>query len=88
MGLANGPAQSILRGRNGDQVDVIGHQAVGPDLDPALPARLGHQVEIRDVVLVAEKRLLPTVPPLGNVMRITRYNHSCNPRHDAIIKGR
>lgn len=88
MGLANGPAQSILRGRNGDEVDVIGHEAVGPDLNPAFAAPLGHQLQIGDVVLLAEKRLLPTVPPLRDVMRITRYNHSCNPRHDDSIKER
>jgi hypothetical protein len=57
------------------------------DLDPALPAPLGHQAKVGHVVLVAEKRLLPTVPPLGNVMRITRYNHSCDPRHEAIIRS-
>jgi len=52
----------------GPLVDVVRHQAPGPDLDPALVAPFGHQGELCSVVVVAEEGLLPTVTPLGDVM--------------------
>jgi hypothetical protein len=65
----DGSPQSIGRLRDGDQVDVVGHQAISPNLHPVLPAPLTHQLQVRSVVLQAKKRLLPTISPLRNVMR-------------------
>ena len=68
VGLADGPRQGVFAGGDGDQVDVVRHQAPGPDLDPALVAPFGHQGEIGPVVVVAEEGLLATITPLGDVM--------------------
>lgn len=74
MGLADRPPQTVLRLRNCNQMDVIGHQAVRPNLDPAFSAPVGHQLHVRRVVRVVEERLLPTISTLGYVMWQTR-NH-------------
>ena len=68
MGLADGPSQSVLGPWHRNQVDVIGHQAVGPYFDAAFSAPLGHQTDVGGVVLIMEEGLLPTISPLRNVM--------------------
>jgi len=68
--------ERVLRLRHGDQMNVIGHQAIGPDRNPTLSTPLDHQLDIGRVVLVEEKRLLPTIPTLGYVMRQTRNDQS------------
>ena len=74
MRLADGPPQAILGFRRRNQMDVIGHQAIAPNLDPFLTAPLGHQFDVGRVVLVVEKGLLSTVATLGDVVRQSR-NH-------------
>ncbi len=51
------------------KVDVIGHLAIGPDLDAELPAGFGEPVAIEGVVVVAEEDPLVPVASLGHVMR-------------------
>ena len=41
--------------RHRDQVNVVGHEAVGPDLDPMLPAPLGHEFHVGRIVSLAKK---------------------------------
>ena len=74
MHLADGQRQAFLGMRNGDQVDMIRHQAPCQDINLALLAPFGHQDEISKVVVVAEKCLLTTVSTLGDVMRVARGN--------------
>ena len=47
---------------------VVGHQAVGPDLDRALRALLGEQVAIERVVGRLEEYRLAAVAALGHVV--------------------
>ena len=58
----------MLRLRYGEQMDVIGHQAVGPNLDPFLAAPPGHQLDVSRVVVLAEERLLTSVAALRDVV--------------------
>ena len=58
--------------RNRDQVNVIGHKAIRPNLDPTFLAPVGHQFHISRIVFIAKKRLLPTISTLGHMMRQTR----------------
>ncbi len=81
MGLADRPAQPLGGLGGGDEVDVVRHQAIGPDLDAAALAPLCHQVQIGAVVGVAEEGLLPTVAPLGDLVRATRCDHASQSRH-------
>ena len=77
MDLADRQSQPVGRLRNSDEMDVIGHQAVCPDFNLMDGAPLPHQFQIVLVILIAKKRLLPTVSPLGDVVRKARYYNSC-----------
>ena len=68
MHFADRPSQTIGRLRDRDQVHVIGHQTVGPDLNVLGPEELSHQLDVAAVILVT-KLLLATVPPLSNMVR-------------------
>jgi hypothetical protein len=61
MSLAYAAPQAVLRMRNRNQMHMIGHQAVRPNLHPALPAPVGHQFHEGRIVFLAEKCLLPTI---------------------------
>ena len=75
MGFANGPPQRLFRCRHGDQVDVIRHQAVAPNLDALFAAPVGHQFHIGGIVFLVEKRPLSTVAALGHVVRHARNDY-------------
>ena len=53
----------------------------GSTLNSFFPAPVGYQIKIRLVICVPEKHRLSTVPPLGDVMRDSRDDHSCQPCH-------
>jgi hypothetical protein len=76
--FANGLAQSISVGRHSDQMDVIGPQAVSPDVNTVLPAPMRHQIYIGLIVPIKEESLLPAVASLGDMMRIAGYNDPCH----------
>ncbi len=50
MDLADRASQSVGRVRNCDKMDMIGHQAVRPDLDLAGGAPLRHQLQVALVI--------------------------------------
>ena len=74
MRFADGTPQAVHGLRHRNQMDVIWHQAIAPNLDPFFAAPLGHQLQIRRVVAVVEKRLLSAIAALGNVMGQTGNN--------------
>jgi hypothetical protein len=43
MRLADRLCEAVLGLWDRDQMDVVGHQAIAPNLDPFLPAPLGHE---------------------------------------------
>src|SRR6266550_4406546 len=49
-------------------MDVVGHEAIRPDIDAIAAARLRHQRHVEQVVLTAEKGGLPAVSSLRDVM--------------------
>jgi len=65
MGLADRLAQTVCGLGHRDQVDVTGHDAIGPDLDLLGTKELGHEIQAALVVLFAEQGPLPTVSPPG-----------------------
>jgi len=81
VGLADGAGQAPLRLGHGDQVDVVGHQTVRPDLDAAGGAVPGHERQVRLVVGVREERRQPPIAALRDMMRVTRNHHSRQPCH-------
>ena len=68
------PRQAILVVGNGDDVDVVGHQAVPGDGDLIFLAVLPEQVQIQLTVAVVQENVLPAIASLCNVMPTT-WNH-------------
>ena len=60
---------------------MIRHQTIGPNLHSPGPAPLGHQVQVDLVVAITEEGRLSPIAPLGHMMRISRYHHSCQSSH-------
>ena len=83
MGLTDRKTKPVLIRGNSNQVNVIGHQAVSPNVHCVRFAPIGHQFNIGLIIAIIEECLLPTVTPLGDVMGIARYYYSCDPRHDS-----
>ena len=81
MSLTDAPPQAVLRLRHGNQVNMIGHKTIRPNLDPSFPTPVGHQFDISRIVFIAKKRLLPTIPALGYVMWQARNDQSCQSSH-------
>ena len=81
MRLADGPSQAAFGRRDCDQMGIIRHQAVTPNLHPLFAAPAGHQFQVGRIVSVVEERLLSAVPPLRYVVRHTRNDQSCQPCH-------
>ena len=63
------------------KVDVIGHLAIGPDLDADLAAGFGGPVAIEGVVVVAEEDPLAPVASLSHVMRDAWKDNSRDTGH-------
>ena len=60
---------------------LVRHQAVRPSLKLVRAALLHHQFEVVLVILVARERRLAAVSPLGDVVRQTGCDNSCQSGH-------
>jgi hypothetical protein len=80
---AHGPDQTVSGGGAHDQVDVVGHQAVGPDLHVAPPRLRGEQVAVDLLFAVLKEDRLAPVAPLGDVMRQSRGDDAGEAGHGA-----
>jgi hypothetical protein len=69
VSFTDGPAEAIGRSRNHDEVDVVRHEAVGPDLDLAAVAPFCSESDVEAVIVRAEERPLSTVTALRDVVR-------------------
>src|ERR1017187_7389373 len=81
VGLADGLAETVFGIGNGNQMNMIGHQAIGPNRDVEFSAPLGHEFHVCKVVVLAEESLLTAIASLGNVMRHPRNNNASKSGH-------
>jgi hypothetical protein len=58
-------------------MDTIGHQAIRQDLDLESVAPICHELDVTLVIFVTEKRLLPAVSALSDVVRKARCDNTC-----------
>ena len=77
-----GRGQTFRVGRHGDEMHMIRHQAPGPDVDLVGLAPLGHQFDVGEVIIVAEKGLLTAIASQGDVMWIARGYYSFDSCHE------
>jgi hypothetical protein len=73
--------EAVVPRRNGDKVNVIGHQAIGPDLSCRTPQLASQDGKIVAKVVVAKERRLLPASTLSYVMGITRHNETRHPWH-------
>jgi hypothetical protein len=64
-----------------NQVNMVRHKTIDPDLYPVLCTPLRHQLQVRLVLPIIKKRLLAPVAPPSNMLRNFRRHHFCNPCH-------
>jgi hypothetical protein len=81
--LADRTREPVGRTRRKHEMDVVGHQAIGPHLDRRLAATLGEQVAIERVIRGLEEDLLAPVAALGYVVRKARDDDTADARHTA-----
>ena len=85
MCLTDRTREPVGRVRHQREMDVVGHQAIGPHLDRRLPATLGEQVAIKGVIGRLEEDLLPPIAALGDVMRKARNDDTADARHRHMV---
>jgi len=83
--LANRPPQSNGSFRDSHKMNVIRHQAVGPNLNTALRAVFGHQLKIGPIIVIFEEGALTTVPTLSHVVRNTGNDRPGESGHAMIV---
>jgi hypothetical protein len=81
MSFADDLAQGVFRGRHGNQMNVVGHEAIASNLNPPLTAPSRHQLQLRLIIVVPEKGLLATIATLRGVVGHSGNNDS---RYSAI----
>lgn len=71
-----------LRHDNG--MDMIRHQAIGPDIEAVFPGIPAEPLPVLGVIIFFDENDTPVIPPLGDMVGITNGNSPGLPRHDFI----
>jgi len=79
-------SNAVLARRHEDQVNVVRHQAPGPDCGAGLAAPVAKQGEIAGVIGVREEGRLPAAAALRHVMRDVREYEADGARHAGTIR--
>ena len=66
MDVAEGAPQAVRVAGRGDDVDVIGHEAIGPHFDAGAGRGLGEEVEVQGIVAVLKEVAFAAVAALGD----------------------
>lgn len=85
VGFTDSTAKVVSALRLQDQMDVVGHQAVCPDLDARLQSLFGEQIEVDFVVAIVKEDGLAPVAALRDMVRKPRYDDASESRHGKTI---
>jgi hypothetical protein len=66
---------------------MVGHQAVGQNLQSKLGGILNQELKIMLPIIVAEKNISPAIAALRDVVAQARDHDSGDPRHEATSLG-
>jgi hypothetical protein len=66
-----------------DRMDVIGHEAICPDLDWPVIQQVDSELQIRSIIVIVKKGRLPTYAALRDVMGQTRNDKPAKSGHGA-----
>lgn len=68
VGVGKGRPEPVGIGGNDDQVNVVGHQAIGPDLSRRGLCGLGQQLAIGEKIILLEKGRAATIAALRDMI--------------------
>ena len=85
VGTSDGFREGVLLLRRGDDVDVVGHEAVAVNSEAVLCGGAFEKAEVGAAVVVNEEDVLLVVPALGDVVRAAGDNDSCGTRHGCTL---
>ena len=77
--------QSVLAPRDDDDMDMVGHQAISPNLRAGPSGGICEQIGVEDIVAILEERLLPAVAALGHVVRVAGRHEAGKASHGADV---
>ena len=80
--VGEGAPQSVGVGRHDDDVNVIRHQAIGPDLGARLGRGVSQQRSIEDIIALLEEGLFAPIAALGYVVRQARQDEAREADHE------
>jgi len=83
MRVGKRATQTVLVRRHNDDVNMVGHQAIGPDLGCGPTSGIAEQIEIKSVIAVLEEGLLPAIAALGHVLGIAGQDEARETSHAA-----
>mgnify|MGYP003592654051 CR=1 FL=1 len=86
MRIAYGLCEGRLASGHGNKVDMIIHEAIGPEGQAILSGMLCKQGKIECSIFVREENPLSPVPPLDDVMRDVRHYNPRYPCHEQLVK--
>jgi hypothetical protein len=76
--------QPVLVGRHDDQMAVVRHQAIAPDLGAGLVRRLCEKIAIEPIIAILEEGLLAAIPTLRHVIGVTGQDETRKAGHSAM----
>ena len=85
MRAAQGLCERILFLRRGDEMDVVGHEAISVNEEAVLRRGALEQAEVYAAIIVDEEHVLMIVAALRDVVRATGNDDSGDTWHAAII---
>jgi hypothetical protein len=85
VGFTDSAAKVVSALRLEDQMDVIGHQAVCPDLDARLQRLLQQEIEIDFVVAILKEDGLASVAALRDMVRKSRHYDTSESSHRTTV---
>jgi hypothetical protein len=82
VGPADRLGKTFPLARHGDQMDVIRHQAISPELEIASGDVFSEYIEVGGFVMLREEGPLLPISPLDDMMRELRDHDSREPCHE------
>jgi hypothetical protein len=63
--------QGVIGAGNADNMDMVRHEAIGPDVETMFPGVLIEQFQIAGIILRRGEHGLPVIAPLGDMVGVT-----------------
>lgn len=88
MGFTNCPGKAGLIPGHGDEVNMVGHQTIRPDVHLITDTPLRHELYVKLIVFIFEKSWLPAITPLDDMVGVPRRDYPCDSCHGARLNKR